>query len=74
MDYCKGEQVLVNLAPFIGWTTRSDEQVTCDILAVEGDRVRIRTREPYRSVALWVERSWIEGRAFDREKSLVLAR
>jgi hypothetical protein len=60
MDIHTGDQVLVNVAPFIGSLRRNKQSVACEVLAVEGDEVEIRTLAPYREVNLRVERFWID--------------
>jgi hypothetical protein len=55
-----GDQVLVNVAPFIGSLRRNKQSVACEVLAIHGDEVEIRTLAPYREVNLRVERYWID--------------
>jgi hypothetical protein len=60
MDILKGDHVLVNVAPFIGSLRRNRQSVTCEVLAVHGDEVEVRTLAPCREITLRVERFWIE--------------
>jgi len=60
MEVRKGDRVLVNVAPFIGSKTRGKDSIPCEVLAVDGDQVHVRTQQPYRSVSLWVSAQWIE--------------
>jgi hypothetical protein len=60
MDIQAGDQVLVNVAPFIGSPRRNKQSVACEVLAVGDDEVQIRTLAPYREVCLTVERFWID--------------
>ncbi len=60
MDVREGDHVFVNVAPFIGSLRRNKQSVACEILAVCGDEVEIRTLPPYREVTLRVERFWID--------------
>ena len=58
-----GDQVLVNVAPFIGSMRRHRESVPCRVLTVDDSRVEVRTQFPCREFSLWVASTWIEGRA-----------
>ena len=60
MDVCKGDYVLVNMAPFIGSLRRNKQSVACEVLAVEGDELEICTLPPYREFTLRIERYWID--------------
>ena len=60
MDIRPGDQVLVNLAPFIGSLRRNKESVVCEVVAVDFDDVEIRTLAPCREVFLTIERFWID--------------
>ena len=60
MDIHKGDHVLVNVAPFIGSLRRSTESVTCEVLAILGDEVEVRTLPPCREFTLSIERYWID--------------
>jgi len=60
MDVHKGDHVLVNLAPFIGSLRRNKQSVVCEVLAVDGDEVEVRTLPPCREFTLRVERFWID--------------
>ncbi len=62
MDIQRGEHVLVNLAPFIGSSRRSNESIPCDVLTIEGTSIEVGTEEPYRRFSLWVASTWIDGR------------
>jgi hypothetical protein len=55
-----GDQVLVNLAPFIGLEQWCKNAVACDVVEVGENRIRIMTRPPCREVELWVACDWIE--------------
>jgi hypothetical protein len=57
----EGQQVQVNLAPFIGWQHRSRQSVACRVIAVRGDSVHVSTLNPCRQVTMWVQRSWVEA-------------
>jgi hypothetical protein len=54
--------VLVNVAPFIGSARRSKDSVPCEVLEVDGTRIRVSTKFPYRKADLWVQAAWIDGR------------
>ncbi len=60
MDIREGDHVLVNVAPFIGSLRRNKQAVTCEVLAVCGDEVEVRTLPPYREFDLRIERYWID--------------
>ena len=60
MNVCKGDHVLVNVAPFIGSLRRTRQSVTCEVLGVYGDEVEIRTLPPYRELTLRVESYWLD--------------
>ena len=60
MEYCEGDHVRVNLAPFIGSVMRSKDTVPCRILSIDGIHVEVCTEYPCREVTLWVLGSWIE--------------
>ncbi len=72
MDIRCGDRVLVNLAPFIGATDPSHESVPCEILVVEGARVQVRPVFPYREMALWIDRTWVEGELTEQEELIAL--
>jgi hypothetical protein len=72
MDIQKGDQVLVNLAPFIGSVRRSKEAIPCRVVAVDGPHIEISTAYPYRELSLRVERTWIEVRAEKEAPSTLL--
>ncbi len=61
MNIQEGDQVLVNLAPFIGSTRRSKEAIPCRVVAIDGPHVEVRTDHPYRELSLRVARSWIDA-------------
>ena len=63
MDIRQGEHVLVNLAPFIASSRRSNESIPCNVLAIDGNSVEVETVEPYRRFSLRVASSWIDGKA-----------
>ena len=69
MEIQRGDQVQVNVAPFIGSFRRHKESVPCTVLTVEGPRVQVRTESPYREVTLWILSSWIEKRVAPLEQS-----
>ncbi len=52
MNYQEGDQVLVNVAPFIGSVRRNKDSVPCRVIAVHGSHVEVRTEAPYREVSL----------------------
>jgi hypothetical protein len=60
MDLHVGDQVLVNVAPFIGSPRRNKQSVVCEVLAMHGDEIEIRTLAPCREVCLTIERFWID--------------
>ena len=60
MDIQEGDHVLVNVAPFIGSLRRNKQSVACEVLAVDGDEVEIRTLPPYREFTLRIERYWLD--------------
>ncbi len=60
MDIHEGDHVLVNVAPFIGSLRRNKQSVTCEVLAVRGDEVEIRTLPPCRELTLCVGPFWID--------------
>jgi hypothetical protein len=72
MDIQRGERVLVNLAPFIGSSQRSNESIACNVRAIDGTSVEVETEEPpYRRFSLWVASGWIDGRAERTERQLL---
>ncbi len=60
MEIHRGDHVLVNVAPFIGSLRRNKQSVICEVLAVHGDEVEIRTLPPCREFTLGIERFWID--------------
>ena len=60
MDLRVGDQVLVNVAPFIGSLRRNKQSVACEVLDVRGDEIEIRTLEPCREVSMTIERFWVD--------------
>ncbi len=60
MDVHKGDQVLVNVAPFIGSLRRNEQSVACEVLAVHGNEIEVRTLAPCREFTLLIERFWID--------------
>ena len=60
MNIQEGDQVLVNLAPFIGSRRRSKEAIPCRVIAIDGPHIEISTHDPYRELSLWVEKTWID--------------
>ena len=71
MDIQQGEHVLVNLAPFIGSSRRSNESIPCDVLTIEGTSIEVGTEEPYRRFSLWVASSWIDSKVERTESHLL---
>lgn len=69
MNICKGDHVLVNLAPFIGSRHRSKQSVPCEVVAIHDSEVEVRTRDPFREFSMRVLASWIEGK-LEAEPSL----
>ena len=63
MDLETGDRVHVNLDPFIGAAVRCRDAVLCTVLAMDDEKVQVRTEPPCRELVLWVASSWIEGRA-----------
>jgi hypothetical protein len=62
MNIQEGDQVLVNLAPFIGLLRRSKKSIPCRVVAIDGPHIVIRVGPPYRELSLRVQRTWIEGK------------
>ncbi len=62
MSVRQGDRVLVNIAPFIGSTIRSEQSVPCRVLGVRVDEVQVCPEPPCREVTLWVGGHWIESR------------
>ena len=60
MNIQEGDQVLVNLAPFIGLTRRSKKSIPCRVVVIDGPHIEIRVGPPYRELSLRVQKSWIE--------------
>ena len=60
MDIHTGDHVLVNVAPFIGSLRRNKQSVACEVLALHGDEVEIRTLPPCREFTLRIERYWLD--------------
>ena len=54
MSVRQGDRVLVNIAPFIGSTIRSEQSVPCRVLGVRVDEVQVCPEPPCREVTLWV--------------------
>lgn len=71
MNLRKGDRVRVNLAPFIGLSTRCGESVACEVLGVDGLQVHVCTLPPCRFVSLWVTGDWIEERIGEDRRELV---
>ncbi len=63
MEIQEGDRVLVNIAPFIGSIMRANQAIRCEVLALSGLQVHVRTEPPCRCVSLWVLSNWIEGYA-----------
>jgi hypothetical protein len=57
-----GDQVLVNVAPFVGSVRRSKDSIPCRVVAVDESHVQVETDYPYRTVSLWILSDWIEGK------------
>ena len=74
MNLQPGNRVLVNVAPFIGSMRRHKEWIPCEVLAVDGDRVHVRTEAPCRPVSLWVASHWIEEPSKPKRELLLNAR
>ncbi|NLX55856.1 MAG: hypothetical protein GXY58_12135 [Planctomycetaceae bacterium] len=60
MNVQKGDRVLVNVAPFIASARRQRDSVPCEILEVDGTRVRVATQAPCREMDVWVQNCWID--------------
>jgi hypothetical protein len=60
MNVRKGDRVLVNVAPFIASARRHRDSVPCEVLEVEGARVRVATQSPCREVDVWIQDCWID--------------
>jgi hypothetical protein len=73
MEFQEGDQVLVNVAPFIGSVMRCRESIPCEVLDVDGIQVCVRAKPPYRDVSLWVLSSWIDDGHDQKREMLALA-
>jgi hypothetical protein len=62
MNVREGDRVAVNIAPFIGSASRSEQTVPCIVLAVRAAEVQVCPQPPFREIALWVHTDWIESR------------
>ena len=71
MKFQEGDQVRVNLAPFIGSLRRNKEAIPCRVVAIDGPHIEVRTAHPYREFSLWVETAWIDSG--EEEKSPTFA-
>lgn len=60
MTFRKGDRVEVNLAPFIGSPRPTDQWIPCEVLEIDGQRVRVASQAPYRRVELWVPARWVQ--------------
>jgi hypothetical protein len=67
MNVQKGDRVLVNVAPFIASARRQRNSVSCEVLDVDGTRVRVATQSPCREVDVWVQDCWIDRVLTQRE-------
>ncbi len=56
----QGDRVRVNVAPFIASQRRQRQSVPCEVVRVEGPRVLVVTRSPFRRIELWVDDCWID--------------
>lgn len=77
MEIHSGDQLFVNLAPFIGSPVRSRHRVLCRAVAVEEGLVHVIVEPPCREVEMWVEPQWVESespRAARRSRPSALAR
>jgi hypothetical protein len=68
MDIHKGDRVLVNLAPFIGWQRRAKTSIPCRVLAVKGTRLEVATEYPCRDVSLSIAFDSIDGKLESEEQ------
>jgi hypothetical protein len=72
MNIQKGDQILVNLAPFIGSLRRNKEAIPCRVVAVDGPHIEVSTDYPYRKLSLRVERTWLEVSEGEEASSTLL--
>jgi hypothetical protein len=68
MDIQKGDRVLVNLAPFIGWERRAKTAIPCRVLAVQGTRLQVTAEYPCRDVTLSIQVDSVEERLESEEQ------
>ena len=68
MDIQKGDRVLVNLAPFIGWERRAKTSIPCRVLAVQGTRLEVTTEYPCRNVGLSIPADLVEEKLESEEQ------
>ena len=61
MKVQEGDQVQINLAPFIGSLQRNKEAIPCRVVAIDGPHIEVRTAHPFREFSLWVETTWIDS-------------
>ena len=73
MDVQQGEQVLVNLAPFIGSLRPCNQSIPCSVLAIAETQVEVTTLEPFRELSLWVSSRWIDSKLDCTERQLLSA-
>ena len=57
----EGDQVRINVAPFIGSLRRNTESIPCRVLAIDGPHIEVRTAHPFREFSLWVETAWVDS-------------
>jgi len=55
-----GDQVLVNVAPFIASPHQQSEAVACSVLEVDGRRLKVCTCDPLREIELWIDDRWVQ--------------
>jgi len=73
MNIHQGDNVLVNLAPFIGSARPSSQSIPCSVLAITETHVEVTTLEPFRTVSLWVSSRWIDSKLGLTESQLLSA-
>lgn len=55
-----GDQVMVDVAPFIASPLERGDAVACSVLEVDGRRVKVCTCDPLREIELWIDDRWIQ--------------
>lgn len=74
MEIHPGDQLEVNLAPFIGSPIRSRHTVSCRAVAVREGLIQVIAEPPCREVEMWVEPRWVEPEPVHPRRERVLAK